>query len=232
MMVDGLRLLTESLSGFRATRRSWAGLIGIAALSLASGMACSAVKISHYDSGKRPSIQRVAVVPLIVVGATETHVKVSGSYAAGWFTESSRLAALSPAQYYPAAQAMFSHVGGALRGVEVVHPEQVDLAMEGSAISSIEEATREIAARTSSQATLVFRVRDFNSRPAGLDNARATGIADVTLYDVEGEVIWALSASINYSGVGESDTGPELVDFVDYAASELRGEIESKFAGG
>jgi len=61
---------------------------------------------------------------------------------------------------------------------------------------------------------------------------RATGVADVTLYDVEGEVIWALAASINYSGVGESDTGPELVDFVDYAASELQGEIESKFAGG
>jgi hypothetical protein len=232
--VIGIRCISTPRQTREAgTRRFVALALGLALvlLVLAFGVACSAIKVSQYDSGRRISVHRVAVVPLLVLGATETQVQLSGSYVMGWFRERSQLTSLSPAQYQPAGQTMFDYMREALSGKEVIAPEQVNQAMAGVKTGSLQEAAQQVAARTQSQAVLVFRIRDFNTRPAGIDNARATGVVDVTLYDPKGAVLWAVSGNVNYSGVGDGSSAPELVDFVDYAASEMQGEIEDLLRG-
>lgn len=72
---------------------------------------------------------------------------------------------------------------------------------------------------------LLVDVSDFVARPAGLENAQATGQANVTCYGPSGEVQWSLSARVVKGTVG-SNAAPTLSDFVEYAMTELGPEIQ------
>lgn len=195
--------------------------LGLALSGCFSGFSVTRYR-SPSASGEGP--RKIAVVPLIIVAATET--KSSFSHVAGWFSQTSIDLPMSPAEYEPAQAAVVEALGEALADRVLVGPREVDAAMRARGEAPGDERTvaRAIAETTSSEGVLVTRIRNFNQRPAALENAQASGTMDLTLYDAAGEVVWSLAAEV-VRGPAGTNAAPTLTQFVEYAMARFEPEV-------
>jgi hypothetical protein len=194
-------------------------------LVLVSSGCFSAFNVTRYraPAASAGSIQTIAVPPLIIVAATETQSTLS--YAPGWYLQTSVTLPMSPAEYEPAQQATLESLRSSLSRWTIVPPAEVDKVMSGSALPQEKAMLGEIAKRTNADAVLIVRVRNFNQRPAALENAQASGTMDMTLYTADGSVIWSLVAEV-VRGPAGSNAAPSLAQFMDYALDKFKPEVD------
>jgi hypothetical protein len=200
--------------------------LALALAAVVSG--CSHISVSSYraENAAPARVKTVALMPLIIQGATETQVGLS--YSPGWITETRFETALSPGEYKPAEAAFVDSARHIFAGRSIITPAEVDAAMSGQTAATVKDAVAAVATRTHADAVALFRVNRFDTHAAGLDNAKATGHADLTLYLPSGEPAWSVSAEAERSGAGFHGGGaPTLRDYVEYVSEAFESEASA-----
>jgi hypothetical protein len=183
---------------------------------------CSTVNKNTYTSPELPdkTITTIAAMPLVVSRAART--EVSGTYSPGWISETFETSPLSPAEYLPAEQAFFSAVSHALAAVELFAPRSVDERMQNESAESVDEAITLVARSMNADAVFLLQLRDVVLREQSQIEGRATamGESDLTLYDREGAVIWAVSSQNVFKTGMAGSPAPSLRQYVEFIMQE------------
>ena len=192
--------------------------------SLSAGCS-SGFQLSRFRSDVyRPeALTRFALMPLLL---TTTRDQTSAlTWTPPFLVQGQRRSTLSAAQYLPVAKKIEEGLAPVFAGKVVVTPAQVTDALASIQVHELTEAVQVAANGTHSHAVLVVEVSDFATRSAGASDPQASGRTDVHCYDVNGQLLWSLTAQAAQSP-DDGNTPPSLIQYVEYVMDRLAPEVE------
>ncbi|NBB90380.1 MAG: hypothetical protein GVY23_04125 [Spirochaetes bacterium] len=109
-----------------------------------------------------------------------------------------------------------------MAAVELFAPRSVDERMQNESAESVDEAITLVARSMNADAVFLLQLRDVVLREQSQIEGRATamGESDLTLYDREGAVIWAVSSQNVFKTGMAGSPAPSLRQYVEFIMQE------------
>ena len=197
------------------------------------GCAGSAVHLEIYDSGNNDAskIQRLAIMPMIVIEASKT--SVSSTRTDYWLSETRYKQAMSPAEYLPAEKVVIDTISSFNPTIDVIKPDDINKAFKKLRFENYEQAVKEVARRFNVDRVVSMRIRNLNLIGGGAihgHSGKGNGHVDITIYNADGSITWSISSQVRYQKGSQifnmiPDPAPSLSDFVGYFMGEIKPKI-------
>ena len=197
------------------------------------GCAGSAVNLEIYDSGNNDTskIERLAIMPIIVIGASKT--SVSSTRTDYWLSEKGSTTAMSPAEYLPAEKVIIDTFSTLNASIKIIKPNDINKAFKKLSFESYEQAVKEVVRQFNVDRVVSMRIRNLNLRGGGAihgHSGKGYGHVDISIYNSDGTITWSVASQVRYQKGSQifnmiPDPAPSPSDFVGYFMGEVKPRI-------